>query len=160
MSDFVVGIADMAVAKAPHTITTLGLGSCVGIVLYDKIHKIGGLAHVLLPNAPTSGDTNLAKYADTAAKELLRRLIKLGASSSLIVGKLAGGAHMFAGVEQVNVMQIGKRNVEQSLLALARCSIAIIAQDVGGSSGRTIVLDCETGALTIRTAWPRADKSI
>lgn len=160
MSDIVVGIADMAVAKSPHTITTLGLGSCVGIVLYDKIHKIGGLAHVLLPNAPARGDTNLAKYADTAAKELLRRMLNLGASSSLTVGKLAGGAHMFCGVEQVNVMQIGKRNVEQSLLALKHCSITVIAQDVGGSSGRTIVLDCETGALTIRTAWPRADKSI
>lgn len=159
MSDIAVGIADMAVAKAPHTITTLGLGSCVGIVLYDKIHKIGGLAHVLLPNAP-AGDTNLAKYADTAAKELLRRMLHLGAVSSLTVGKLAGGAHMFCGVEQVNVMQIGKRNVEQSLLALKSCSITVIAQDVGGSSGRTIVLDCETGALSIRTAWPRTDKSI
>jgi chemotaxis protein CheD len=160
MSDFVVGIADMAVAKAPHTITTLGLGSCVGIVLYDKIHKVGGLAHVLLPNAPASGEINLCKYADTAANELLRRMVSLGAVSSLIVAKLAGGAHMFAGIAQVNVMQIGKNNVEQSLLALRRCSIAVIAQDVGGSSGRTIVLDCETGALTIRTAWPRADKSI
>jgi chemotaxis protein CheD len=160
MPDFVVGIADMAVAKAPHTITTFGLGSCVGIVLYDRIHKIGGLAHVLLPNAPANGNINLSKYADTAADELLRRMLNLGAASSLIVGKLAGGAHMFAGVEQVNVMQIGRHNVEQSLLALARCSIAVIAQDVGGSIGRTIVLDCETGALTIRTAWPRADKSI
>jgi len=161
MSDTMVGIADMAVAKAPNTITTLGLGSCVGIVLYDKIHKIGGLAHVLLPNAPQSAEKiNLAKYADTAVNELLKRMIQLGAVPQLTIAKLAGGAHMFGASEQSDVMQVGKRNVEQSMLALTRASIGIVAQDVGGSNGRTIVLDCESGALSVRTAWPRTEKNI
>ncbi|MEA4897642.1 MAG: chemotaxis protein CheD [Christensenellaceae bacterium] len=159
MADIMVGIADMAVARAPHTITTLGLGSCVGIVMYDKVSKIGGLAHVLLPNA-ASGEANLAKCADTAARELKRRMLREGASPALIVGKLAGGAHMFGMVEQVNVLQIGKRNIEQSLLALRQCAVPVVAQDVGGSVGRTIILNCETGALTVRTIRPPADKNI
>lgn len=161
MSNTIVGIAEMAVAKAPETITTLGLGSCVGIVLYDRIHKIGGLAHILLPNAPNGCEgLNIAKYADTAIDELIRRMTRSGANPRLLVAKLAGGAHMFGATEQSDVMQVGKRNVEHSRKALERQSIAVLAEDVGGANGRTIVLDCETGALTVRTAWPRTEKNI
>ncbi len=87
-------------------------------------------------------------------------MLQLGASAPLIVSKLAGGADMFGLIKQVNTMQIGRRNVEQSLLALTRCSISVVAQDVGGSNGRTIVLDCDTGVLAVRTAMPRTDKEI
>lgn len=161
MSNTIVGIAEMAVARSPETITTLGLGSCVGIVLYDRIHKIGGLAHILLPNAPGSGNgVNIAKYADTAVDELIRRMTLFGANPRLLVAKLAGGAHMFGATEQSDVMQVGRRNVENSRKALERFSIAIIAEDVGGANGRTIVLDCDTGALSVRTAWPRTEKNI
>ena len=160
MSNTMVGIAEMAVARSPETITTLGLGSCVGIVLHDRIHKIGGLAHILLPNAPGGDGVNIAKYADTAVDELVRRMTLFGANPRLIVAKLAGGAHMFGTTEQSDVMQVGRRNIENSKKALERFSIAIIAEDVGGSNGRTIVLDCDTGALTVRTAWPRTEKNI
>lgn len=161
MSNTMVGIAEMAVAKAPETITTLGLGSCVGIVLYDRVHKIGGLAHVLLPCAPEgSVDVNIAKYASTAVDELVRRMTVSGANPRLLTAKLAGGAHMFGMAEQSDVMQVGKRNVEYSRASLNRRSIAVLAEDVGGTNGRTIVLDCETGALTVRTAWPRTEKNI
>ena len=161
MSNTIVGIAEMAVAKAPETITTLGLGSCVGIVLYDKMHKIGGLAHILLPNAPNgSDDVNIAKYADTAVGELIRRMAASGANPRLLTAKLAGGAHMFGTSEQSDVMQVGRRNVETSRLTLERQAISVLAEDVGGTNGRTIVLDCETGALLVRTAWPRTEKNI
>ncbi|HWR19963.1 MAG TPA: chemotaxis protein CheD [Clostridia bacterium] len=160
MSYTIVGIAEMAIAKSPETITTLGLGSCVGIVLYDRIHKIGGLAHVLLPNAPKGDSVNIAKYADTAVDELVRRMTLFGANPRLMTAKLAGGAHMFGTTEQSDVMQVGKRNVEFSKTALIKNCIAIIAEDVGGTNGRTIVLNCETGSLTVRTAWPRTEKNI
>lgn len=160
MSNIIVGIAEMAVAKSPETITTLGLGSCVGIVLYDRIHKIGGLAHVLLPTAPAGEMVNIAKYANTAVDELVRRMTASGANPHLLTAKLAGGAHMFGTTEQSDVMQVGKRNVEYSKTSLAKNAITVLAEDVGGTNGRTIVLDCETGSLTVRTAWPRTEKNI
>lgn len=160
MSNTMVGIAEMAVGYASETITTLGLGSCVGIVLYDRVHKIGGLAHILLPNSPGGEAANVAKYADTAVDELVRRMAASGANPRLLTAKLAGGAHMFGASEASDVMQVGRRNVEQSHLALERRGIAILAEDVGGSNGRTIVLECETGSLCIRTAWPRTEKCI
>ncbi|HWS30601.1 MAG TPA: chemotaxis protein CheD [Clostridia bacterium] len=160
MSNTIVGIAEMAVAGSPETITTLGLGSCVGIVLYDRIHKIGGLAHVLLPTAPAGEAVNIAKYADTAVNELVRRMTASGANPRLLTAKIAGGAHMFGATEQSDVMQVGKRNVEHSRIALEKNAIAVLAEDVGGTNGRTIVLDCETGSLTVRTAWPRTEKNI
>ncbi len=160
MSNTIVGIAEMAVAGSPETITTLGLGSCVGIVLYDRIHKIGGLAHVLLPTSPTGEAVNIAKYADTAVDELVRRMTASGANPRLLTAKIAGGAHMFGATEQSDVMQVGKRNVEHSRIALEKNAIAVLAEDVGGTNGRTIVLDCETGSLTVRTAWPRTEKNI
>ncbi len=149
----------MALAKAPDTLTTLGLGSCVGIVLYDRVRRIGGLSHILLPKAPTDCvPIQKAKYADTAIDELISRLAAHGAVPHMLTAKLAGGASMFFANNGSDIMQVGKRNVEMCREMLKLRSISILAEDTGGNVGRTIVLDCETGALLIRTAWPKTEK--
>ena len=91
-----VGMADLNICKAPDTITTLGLGSCIGIALLDPVTKIGGLAHIMLPDSTKmKNNSNIAKFADTGIVELVRRMTEAGAAKSRLVAKIAGGARMF-----------------------------------------------------------------
>lgn len=149
-----VMMADLNVTNSPNRLKTTGLGSCVGIVLYDKKNKIGGMAHIMLPtsNMMQTGPINKAKYADTALPILLEEMLKIGANKANIIGKLAGGAQMFQFKTNNEMMRIGPRNVEASKLALKELGIPIIAEDTGGNYGRTIELDSESGLIHIRTA--------
>jgi len=145
-----VGIGDYAVAKGKGIISTYGLGSCVGITLYDRVTKVGGLLHALLPESALYGNRgNPAKYVDTGLELLIRDMIKLGASPRRLEAKLFGGAHMFSNVTSEN-LQIGKRNVEVSKRELKRRGIRIVAEDTGGQGGRTIYLDVSTGKVKMR----------
>lgn len=149
-----VMMADLNIAKAPNVLKTTGLGSCVGIVLFDQKNKIGGLAHIMLPSSKlaTNEQINSAKYADTAVPILLDSMLNLGAERRSIIGKLVGGAQMFQFKSANDMLRIGPRNVEASKLILKNLGIPIIAEDTGGSYGRTIELDVNTGVLQIRTA--------
>ncbi len=161
MQNTIIGIADLAVAKAPDAITTLGLGSCVGLVLYDKISKVGGMAHIMLPRAPMDVEQkHLAKYADTAFLELFKRVLRAGASPYMLSAKMAGGAHMFASSMDSDIMKVGQRNVDMCHTMLRSRGIALAAEDTGGNMGRTITFDFESGLLLIKTAWPKTEKTI
>lgn len=148
-----VGIADMNIVKTPNHIRTSGLGSCVGVVVYDQSKEIAGLAHVMLPDSSLAkgGTINIAKYADTAIKELVDLLIKNGARAYSLKAKLAGGAQMFQFSSSNDMMRIGPRNVEAVKRELSALRITIVGEDVGGSSGRTIEFDPKTCLLNIRT---------
>ncbi|WP_027414626.1 chemotaxis protein CheD [Aneurinibacillus terranovensis] len=147
-----VGMADLNIAKSPDRIRTTGLGSCVGVVLFDTTTKIGGMAHVMLPDSSLSkGSVNIAKYANTAIPKLIDDMEKAGASRYKLVAKLAGGAQMFAFSSGSDTMRIGPRNVEACKIALNSARIPILAEDTGGNCGRTIELDSGTGVLSIRT---------
>lgn len=148
-----VGIADLNVVKAPQKIRTAGLGSCVGVVIYDERKQIAGLSHVLLPNSKLARqpDFNMYKYADTAIPYLVDRLFEAGARKGILKAKVAGGAQMFQFSNGSDIMRIGPRNVEAVLEQLKQLSIPIIASDVGGNAGRTIEFDPETSQLKIRT---------
>ena len=149
-----VGMADLNVATAPNRLRTTGLGSCVGIILYDRIHRIGGLAHIMLPSSEMVkiGEVNKAKYADTAIPLMIDMMVSIGAKKSLLVAKLAGGAQMFQFQTQNEMMRIGPRNVTATKEILKTLDIPILAEDVGENYGRTIELDTETGILYIKTA--------
>ena len=151
MGVIVVGMADLKVAKNPDILTTLGLGSCVGITLYDKTQKIGGLAHVMLPTYKGFEGQNVAKFADSAIIELVNQLTRLGVSRKQLVAKLAGGAHMFGRTQNNDILKIGERNAAASAAILKQLGIPIQANDTGGTHGRTIELIIETGALKIKT---------
>jgi chemotaxis protein CheD len=150
MAVILVGMADLNVAKNPDILTTLGLGSCVGITLYDKIRKIGGMAHIMLPASGENLGHNRAKFADTAFVDLLEKMVRMGANRGGLTAKIAGGAHMFSGSNN-NVLKIGERNIAASLELLNKHRIPVLANETGGKHGRTIELHTDTGKLKIKT---------
>lgn len=148
-----VGIADMNIVKSPHLIRTSGLGSCVGVIIYDSRIELAGLAHIMLPDSSLAknGSLNRAKYADTAIEELVKVILKQGANQFALKAKIAGGAQMFQFSSKNEMMRIGPRNVEAVKNSLQYYRIPIIAEDVGGSSGRTVEFNPKTRLLNIRT---------
>lgn len=147
-----VGIADYNICSFPESLITVGLGSCVGIAIYDKVKKIGGLAHIMLPDSTQFNKiTNKIKFADLAIPILVEDLIKKGASRRNLVAKIAGGASMFNFSDKKMVMDIGGRNCKAVKVSLNELSIPIVAEDIGGNKGRTIIFSTENGVLSIRT---------
>lgn len=147
-----VGMADLNTTCHPGILTTLGLGSCVGIALYDPARKIIGLAHVMLPSSlQAKNKSNIAKFADTAIVKLVEDMIRLGARRDKLIAKLAGGAQMFAFSQSTDMMRIGLRNIVSAKEMLAELDIPIISEDTGGNYGRTIELFSEDGKLSIKT---------
>lgn len=153
MSEIIkVGMADLKVCISPNGVTTLGLGSCVGVAIRDSMSKIGGLAHVMLPDSKSirGSETNIAKFADTGIAELVRQMEAQGAKRSHMTAKLAGGAMMFAFQNKSELSRVGDRNVEASKQKLKELGIPIIAEDVGDSYGRTVIFYPETGDFVIK----------
>lgn len=147
-----VGMADLNSAHHPCMITTLGLGSCVGVALYDSATKIVGLAHVMLPSSEQAkNNSNIAKFADTAIVQLVEDMVKLGARKERITAKLAGGAQMFAFSQGSELMRIGYRNVIASKEKLKELKIPVISEDTGGNYGRTIEIYSDNGRLMVKT---------
>lgn len=147
-----VGIAELKVAKSPVNLSSAGLGSCVGICLYDPDNRIGGLAHIMLPDSTQARNPeNKAKYADSAVGVLISEMQKAGATKTRMVAKIVGGAQMFIFPNTSDFMRIGDRNVEATKNSLAEQQIPLIAQDTGGNFGRSIELCTVNGKLYIRT---------
>ena len=145
-------MADLKAGRHPCMLTTLGLGSCVGISLFDRISKISGMAHIMLPSSKQARDSvNIAKFADTGIIDLINKMLGLGASRAAIVAKLAGGAQMFAFKDVSEVMRIGDRNIEAARHILSLVKIPVISEDVGANFGRTIELYSNDGSLLIKT---------
>ena len=153
MSEIIkVGMADLKTCVSPNGITTLGLGSCVGIAIRDPANKIGGLAHVMLPDSKSikGSQMNIAKFADTGIVELVKQMEKLGAQRSRMVAKIAGGANMFNFHGTSSFGQVGERNVEATKVKLGELRIPILAEDTGKNFGRTVIFYPETGDYIIR----------
>ncbi|PAB61247.1 chemotaxis protein CheD [Anaeromicrobium sediminis] len=147
-----VGMADLNVAKSGDCLTTLGLGSCIGITLYDPISKVAGLAHIMLPSSKSiKNNSNPAKFADTAMDILIDKMIKAGARKTRLVSKIAGGAQMFSFSTKNDLMKIGQRNAIATKEILKEKGIRLIGDDTGGNFGRTIEINSDTGILFIKT---------
>lgn len=147
-----VGMADYNICKAPDAITTLGLGSCVGIALYDSTRKIAGLAHIMLPDSTSiRNNSNIAKFADTGIDACIAMMIRNGASRVGLTAKIAGGAQMFAfGSTNNDMLRVGDRNVEATKKKLRQLGIRILAEDTGKNYGRTVEFYPETGEFWIK----------
>lgn len=147
-----VGMADLQVSCHPCMLTTLGLGSCVGIAMYDPVRKVAGMAHIMLPSSKLAiSSINHAKFADTAIVMLIEKMIKSGAVQRSIYAKLAGGAQMFCFNDTSETMRIGDRNVNATRELLSQFRIPVISEDTGGNYGRTIELYSDDGRLVIKT---------
>ena len=155
-----VGMADYKVGRAPDTLISYGLGSCIGISLYDPQTKIGGLLHIMLPDSNQSrANENRAKFADTGIPDMLNELIRMGAAKSRLVAKLAGGSQMFAFANASDIMRVGLRNASASKEILKKLSVPIVGEDTGGNYGRTVQIDLSTGVYKVKTI-DKGDKEI
>ena len=148
--EVLVRVADLQIGRKSEVLLTVGLGSCIAIVLHDPVAAIGGLAHVLLPSPALSRpDANPAKFPQLAVPRLLELMAKEGASPRRITARLAGGASMFAALAPPGTIQMGERNVVASRQVLSGLGIPLVAQAVGGDFGRTVRLFVDTGKVEI-----------
>ena len=151
MTEIRVKVADYAVAQGNVVITSVGLGSCVAIALYDARTSIGGLAHILVPSPSLSRDTsNPAKFPSTAVPLLVEEMRRRGASAS-ITAKIAGGASMFASLIPAGGINMGERNTVATRHALQEAGVPIVAEDTGGEHGRSVYFHLQDGRLEIRS---------
>ena len=147
-----VGMADFKTGRHPGNLISYGLGSCIGIACFDPVTKVGGLAHIMLPDSKQSRASEIpAKFADTGLPLMLGDVLQLGASRSRLVAKMAGGAQMFAFANATDIMRVGARNAEAVKKLLQEMKIRLVAEDTGGTYGRTVQIDLATGIYKVKT---------
>ncbi len=156
-----IGVAEYRVTHNPAILASYGLGSCVAIALYDEAKKIGGLAHIMLPDSKAiTREGRESRFADTAIRLMVEEMEKLGARKNRITAKIAGGAQMFSipgALNPANVpgpapgLHIGERNVDSTKKTLKELRIPLLAEDTGGSHGRTMYFNVGTGDVTINS---------
>lgn len=145
-----VGIAEYEVTTESAILTTSGLGSCIGIGIYDEQTGAAGLVHIMLPTAEDVDGGNRAKFADTGVADLVEALEDVGASSTTMEAKIAGGSDMLDFSE--NGSSIGSRNIQQVRTTLDEHGIPITGEDVGGEHGRSLQLESDSGDLVVKSA--------
>lgn len=151
MGEVKVGIADLNLVVYPEKIMTIGLGSCIGIALYDKTLKVAGLAHIMLPDSTQFKNvTQPLKFADLAIPILIEKMLEKGCKKRNLVAKIAGGASMFNFSDKSMVSDIGSRNAEAVKKVLSKEGIPILAENTGGNKGRTMILDSENGTVLLK----------
>jgi chemotaxis protein CheD len=149
-TEIVVRVADLRAASGSAVLVTVGLGSCVAILLHDPVARVGGLAHVLLPS-PALGrpDADPAKFPQTALPRLLELMGREGASTRRVTARLVGGASMFAALAAPGTIQMGERNVVACRQTLNQHGLALTGEATGGDHGRTVRLWASDGRVEI-----------
>ena len=149
-----IGLGEMAVTKDPSVVLTCsGLGCCIALSIYDRNAKIGGMAHMLLPNYRNNLDisSSPSKYIDSGSLLLLSRLIKQGASRQNLIVKIAGGASMLSIPGEDNHLDIAQKNITEIKATLLRENIHICGEDLGGGFGRTVQLFLDSGKTIVKS---------
>ena len=150
--EVVVRVADLRCGMGDDTLVTVGLGSCVAILLYDAQARIGGMAHILLPSPALSRkDKNPAKFPQTAVPRLLELMVADGAQAQRITARLAGGASMFASLAPTGTIQMGERNLVAARQVLNTHRLPLVGEAVGGDFGRTVRFRICDGQVQIST---------
>jgi chemotaxis protein CheD len=150
--ELVVRVADLRIGVANDVLITVGLGSCVAILLHDAEARVGGLAHILLPSpALARADGNPAKFPQSAVPRLLALMVADGARRERITGRLAGGASMFAALAPPGTVQMGERNVLAARQTLNSHGVPLVGEAVGGDFGRTVRLRVHDGRIDVST---------
>ena len=153
MSDLIVGISDIKVSNnAGDVIVTYALGSCIGIVVFDPIARVGGMLHYMLPES--SLDQNKARenpemFADTGIPLLFKTCYKLGADKKRMVVKAAGGASI---LDDTNFFRIGQKNIMAMRKIFWKNNVMINKEDIGLNYNRTVRLEISTGKVFVRTS--------
>ncbi len=152
-----VGVGDCKWTADPaETLVTYGLGSCIGVAIWDPVSKVGGLLHFMLPESqsdPAKARANPALYADTGIPMLFRNAYQLGADKRRLIVRVAGGAQVLDGD---NIFNIGKRNYLALKKIFWKAGVLIHAEEVGGSVSRTLRLEVGSGRLLLQEAGAAA----
>ena len=147
-----VSVADWAVDKGDAVLITLGLGSCVAVVLLDPETTVGGLVHLLLPSPSLSQDrANPAKFPETGVPFLVERMRQAGALTRRLRARLVGGAAMFASIGSTSVASVGERNILAAREALDRAGIPVVGEDTGKDYGRSVYAFLASGRVESRS---------
>jgi chemotaxis protein CheD len=152
-----VSMGEMVIGNNPDLLMIVGLGSCIALCLYDGDAKVGGMAHIMLPELKSKSkskkelderESRSCKYADRAVSNLLREILESGAKKWRIAAKIAGGASLFP---ELDTLRIGEKNEFAIKKALEEERIKLLAEDTGGNYGRTVTLNTCTGELMVKT---------
>lgn len=146
-----VGMADYKICNPPNQLTTLGLGSCMGVVICDRSTGLCGMAHVMLPDSTKiTNNENRMKFADTCLDDMCQELVEKGANPTKFYAKIAGGAKMFSYLSDNEMLNIGSQNVKAVHAFLEQHKIPIEAEDVEKDYSRSIVFNPKNGLLYIK----------
>ncbi|NLD27754.1 MAG: chemotaxis protein CheD [Myxococcales bacterium] len=149
----IVGIAESAVVRVPLVLETKALGSCLGVAIYDCVAHSAGLLHAMLPErsaARSSARHKNSKFVDSGIRELVDGILKIGGKRLNLRAKIAGGANMFPSI-QSSAPGIGARNYETALAVLDDLGIPLVASDVGGNYGRSVLFFTKTLQMLIKS---------
>jgi len=155
MEKIQIDIGNYKIAKDQVVLEILSLGSCLGVILYDPVTKVGGVAHIMLPDSSLSKDAPMeqpAKFADTAIPLMIREMVKFGANKTRLIAKIVGGASMFEPGANESQLYIGERNIEAARQALIKAKIPIFAEDTGKNYGRTVEFDVSSGKVFVKSS--------
>ena len=156
LAPIAVGLGEIKISTDSESVlVAYGLGSCLGIGMYDSAAKIGGMLHAVLPQR-TNGDMRLTKYVDTGVPEMVKRMLAAGARREHLIVRVAGGANMLLNVAFVKTLNIGERNVAAAHEVFTRAGLNVVGQEVGGNTGRTVRLYVADGRMTVRVMGGRA----
>lgn len=149
MEEKFVNMGQICSFKTQGILTTVGLGSCVGVTIYDGIAKVGVMGHIFLPKSrPNDLDSLPGKYADTGIPAMINEAVRLGAQKTRLKAKLAGGANLFPNLT-INSTSIGMQNIEAVKGHLAQLGIPIMGKDVAGGHGRKMRFFVDNGVVTV-----------
>ncbi|MFN7994811.1 MAG: chemotaxis protein CheD [Bryobacteraceae bacterium] len=146
-----VGVGDCRVSNsAESVIATYALGSCIAVAIHDPVAVVGGLLHFMLPESslnPEKASQNPYIFADTGIPLLFRSAYGLGADKRRLLVRAAGGAQV---MDEGGVFNIGKRNYLALRKILWKAGVMIHAEEVGGTTSRTVRLEVASGRFLIR----------
>jgi chemotaxis protein CheD len=145
-----VRMGELSVSRAHgHVLASIGLGSCIGLVLLEPSRSLAGLAHIMLPASNGDTESSVGKFADRAVPALLDKMASIGAVRTRLEAVLVGGAQMF-GFGKATGLDIGRRNEEATREALDAAGVAVRAAATGGGNGRTVRVSVGSGVVTVK----------
>lgn len=141
-----VGVGKVEIAHAPAQLTAM-LGSCVAVAIYDQQNATGTLAHIVMPQEDCTehGQEDFAVGAVTEAIEILK---EAGCNETSLVAKLTGGAEMFGTDER---LEVDRSHVDTIRQAVEASKVKLLAEHSGGTKGRHVTFDSQTGMLQIES---------
>ncbi|MHB1183968.1 MAG: chemotaxis protein CheD [Desulfobulbia bacterium] len=149
----IVGISDMKVSNKPEDVLiTYSLGSCIGVVIWDPVAKVGGLLHYMLPDSSLDKEKAEIKpfmFADTGIPRLFKETYKFGALKNRLIVKVVGGSQI---MDSAGIFNIGKRNQAVLRKMFWKNQIMLAKEDVGGTGNRTVSLEIGTGITHLKVS--------